>query len=335
MCTNMHILKMELRRRNKDDTTYANRYMKIWSIAVIICGTIFGCSYSVGYFQGFCNVSAQILTISISGQVTFLGCYQLSRLHYCFAQAKVHNRYGYSRCLFIILYIIGFSAFITAVIFPWLFTPFYIKCGINDNLQYYPFKQTFKSNPMQGTAIWINITIFLYILWDVTILLLYTCKVLQFNRKVAVEDNIKKRIMFILNRILILTLFYEIVFVFLGIVSVVQDNVDWEGMYVLVGFSYQFVSIVVSYSIFLMQSHNTDKYRKFLTILYTSKLYYIGCCCCGRMIRNDLYSSSSVHAPSQEQTPKKPESTIFDTRDVSIVEVNIEAGPIPNSPKST
>ena len=38
------------------------------------------------------------------------------------------------------------------------------------------------------------------------------------------------------------------------------------------------------------------EYRKFLKILYKSKLYFIGCCCCGKMIRNDLYSTNSMNA---------------------------------------
>ena len=51
-------------------------------------------------------------------------------------------------------------------------------------------------------------------------------------------------------------------------------------IYILEWFGMGMLSISFNYSMYLMQHHNTNQYRKFLKFLYISKLYYICCCCC-------------------------------------------------------
>ena len=120
--------------------------------------------------------------------------------------------------------------------------------------------------------------------------------------------------MSILNRILILTLLYQIPYIALSVIVWIPPH---EYIRPII---YDIMAIMMSYSVFLMQSHNTKQYQKFLNILYCTKLYYIGCCCFGNMIKNDLYSSNSMNSSvgnTKEIETKIPDtkrqSTIFET----------------------
>ena len=324
MCVNVYLLKTECRHSKKPTITSTKPYIQIWSTPCFIYGIIFGLLYFIGYFQILCKISSELINISFTGQAISMGFYQISRLHYCFAQATVYNQHGYPQYIFIIMYIIGGIMLVSSLIYPWIFSDVHIKCGINEHCQYYPFESMFKANEVNSGWVYIGSTTF--ILWDVTTLLLYSCKILNINRQKCFAKQIQKRIMSILNRIMILTLFYEIGFILSFITLVIHSFSDNNNSYTLNVISLLMTSVMISYSIFLMQSQNTDQYRKFLEILYKSRLYYIfGCCCCEKMITNDLYSSNSMNSPTDDQqnAEKKPQSemttTAFEDPSIEII----------------
>ena len=138
--------------------------------------------------------------------------------------------------------------------------------------------------------------------------------------------------MSILNRIMVLTLFYQTGIFLYFILTVIKWYSNSKIIHFMRGCTYYLCSVMISYSIFLMQTHNTKEYTHFLKILYKSKLYYIGCCCCGNMIRNDLYSSHSMNSVSQETEVEKKDArsrgdTGYETTDISVVDPKIELPP--------
>ena len=294
------------------------------------------------HFPFFCHISGEIIYILLQSQGTSIGIYQLSRLYYCFAQEKVHNNNGYPRWLFIIMYTIGFGIMINATIVPWIlfYDKYKLECGINNQYQYYQTELKYS----WSAAIWSYILLACFIIWDMMTLLLYSIKVIQFrfefnlrskqdqDQKTSSEATVE-RIMSILNRILVLTMLYEIPWVIYIAMKWIPYDTHWV-LNVLLFINYFIVIFMMSYSVFLMQSHNTKEYEKFLSILYERKLYYIGCCCFGNMIKNDLYSLNSMNSSivdTKEIETKIPgnnkQKTMTETRTNTILDPNIAIKP--------
>eukprot|EP01084_Bolivina_argentea_P059824 109283_1 len=101
-------------------------------------------------------------------------------------------------------------------------------------------------NPESTSRVVVNGII--YQLWDLYTLFLYARQVLSF-RKIYTKDNNNKiyaRIMSILQRILILTLFYEILWVYRVIAGTISKRT-----HIVIVFS-QLASVIISYSMMLM-----------------------------------------------------------------------------------
>ena len=98
------------------------------------------------------------------------------------------------------------------------------------------------------------------------------------------------------------------------------------------------VSISLSYSMILMQQHNTDKYKKFLKILYNYNLYHI-CCCCKSMIiyelESDVESKIEQNPDNDNKNDKKYEDTLYETNDVLVKDVYSKDKPFELSIETT
>ena len=101
--TNTILLKKEIDKgiRKAILTTKA---LKIYSIIYILFGSITGLDLVVLYING---VIYSIFAIGLSYQFILMGFYQLSRLHYCFANEQIYSNNGYPNWLFIIMQSIG------------------------------------------------------------------------------------------------------------------------------------------------------------------------------------------------------------------------------------
>ena len=157
----------------------------------------------------------------------------------------------------------------------------------------------------------------------------------------SISHQVIEKTMCVMNRILVLTLFYDIGYVIVIIISVIEDNMtDTARSYTYIpsGLSYQFVSVMTNYSMFLMQQHNTKEYNTFLKIVHDYSLYCIfGCCCCKPMIENDLYSPHSMNSETEQGNDgemKRLEAIISDTL-VHSNDVRIEIRPMDSSPATT
>merc|ERR1712154_471740 len=81
----------------------------------------------------------------------------------------------------------------------------------------------------------------------------------------------------ILNKVLILTLCYEIAAIIPTIIGQFGESMI---MRILFGYSFTLTSVIINYSMFLMQPHNKTEYGNFLKILHKFKCNYYICCCC-------------------------------------------------------
>ena len=301
VCTLLHIriLRLETSSRSTREITFTSNWMKILPIVTIISGMIHAFINTIGYFKFVCNISLFFSFLTTITAGCSMGFYQIARLYYCFSQSKVYNKYGYPQWgVYSLLFIIGVLLFIDFVMIPFLIHSPDIKCGINDKYQYYSFEDTIGAS--ETISLWLNLALLCFAFWDITTLLLYAWKVFAMHRRKSNEKDLpkeaKEKIMSILNRIVILTLLYQIGNLIIFVNSLIHDNMEWEEMYALKWIPYEFGLVLISYSMFLMQSHNTKEYIKFLSVVYKYKLYWFGCCFCKGMIRNDLYSSNSMNS---------------------------------------
>ena len=302
---NCYILKKEYRKRQTaTNTIWPNRHMKIWPIACMICGIISPSLNFIGYLPIMCNIVVFIQSLAMVFQAVFMGFYQLDRLYYCFAKAMVHSDHGYPHFVFIIMYFVGILAMINSIVFLPIVNQFDINCGINNKYEYYPLDATITTvTSIQHTKIWANITTFIALIWDVVTLLLYIWKVIQIHIDNSVKKVVKERVISILNRILIPTLFYEFAFLMILIVSAVNNFAVGlnDVKYILNHVSFAVAAVMMNYSMFLMQSYNTDEYYWFLSILHKYKVYFIGCCCfCYCMISNELNYKTNINIETKD-----------------------------------
>ena len=108
------ILKTELNNRNSAESKLNSKMMWYIPIIAFICTIISNIFGVVLYIDGFCYISYHLM-LSSSLYYFLMGLYQISRLHYCFAQSQVHSNKGYPNWLINIMYIIGIVSIINSL----------------------------------------------------------------------------------------------------------------------------------------------------------------------------------------------------------------------------
>ena len=342
-----------LRKFKSNSSKFTTKSLRIFSFFCILSGLMYGISMVLEPFPISCKISVQISSAVLGVQSTFMGFYQLSRLYYCFAQDKVHSNKGYPNYLFFIMYTVGLLILLSAIVIPWIYSydTFSIPCGINSQYEQYPKH----INPAHYVELG-NVLIAVYWIWDLTTLLLYTVKVMALHKfitnapklrhvysgsiqnpknvaakttdselstRIESRKEVDYRIMNILVRVIILTLFYEIWFVislFVAPLYVESDNeVFWVRMLYYVIWSISSMSI--SYSIFMMNDNNA--YIWFLSIINKSGIIYV-CCCCKSVMRKQL-DLELPSKPGKSDTTSNRTTKDIDTSNKH-VQVNIDVG---------
>ena len=225
------ILTIEIRRRKSQKHQFTTKSLQYSSLFCIISGIIPNIFFFINEYDGFCYFSTLIANIFYPLTTIFMGFYQLSRLHYCFANDKIHSNKGYPKWLFIIMIIIGISLIINwplSLIIPGYFNLINSKCGINSKFEYYfvPVKTFSFKYPYA----WMVATASCYFVWDITTFLLYYYKIHAFRHLIKDKDQglVYKRILSILYKIFILTMFYEI-FTLIALVIGLAGNATQVG----------------------------------------------------------------------------------------------------------
>ena len=287
------ILYSEIHQRVTKTISFTTKSLKWCSITCIVAAFLAQLFELLGYLPGFCTFYRVMCKIFSITTILFMGYFQLSRLHYCFANAQIHSDKGYTKLLFIIMFIIGGICSIVFIV-SWMFIPglppFYTKCGYNTNYDLY--RQPLIT-PSYNEASYILISIvFIALLWHFSILYLYIRKVKQFHESTPKADKkgtetVYKRVRLILHKITTLTLFY----LFIGTCSITALTAKWSvfgnqsAEYSVANAIWSGTILSYSLTMYLMMDHNKNQYFIFVKAVYWAKLHWI--CCCYRYIITD------------------------------------------------
>jgi len=323
---NLGFLATEYTKRiSPKDTPFLSKWTKETSFTCIIFGLIYTSISILARWHNFCFVGKPIQIISLTSQAIFMGFNQISRLYYCFSRNSVYNKAGYPDWLFKLMIMIGIIYLLMASIYPW----FWISelCGGGYENKYEYIAPPTRHAP--GLESWINFGVILYLLWDFTTLMLYIIKVFSFRKyKQTQNKQIYNRVQFILKKVVILTVLYEIPALCCYTMGEILDEVahanenDEAFVVVLFGTLYRSSWIVASIfgnlSIFLMQSHNDEEYKQFLMILYRFKIYYV-CCGCRKVFDTVLDEIEEDKTKLElEAMTSKTGTTVYETKDISV-----------------
>lgn len=319
--TTLKILKYEYaKRKSKEiETIFVSKIAEISSLACLISCPLFGFSLMVLHrLNIFCFFCEHTTFIFWYFQICFMGLYQISRLHYCFSQSNnIHSNTGYPKWLIYIMYIIGTLAIINSVICPWFLIGVPLKCGCNEQ---YLCTATYNLplfHPLY--AQWVGFTAYTVIFWDFLTLILYIIMVFKLKNQFTTSESnpVYDRIMAILHRILILTIFYEIIGLTTVFTHIYYITNPTQFTLILDGTINGLLCIALSFAMLFMQQHNTVEYKKFLKVLYTLKCHNCLCFCFRSRIKNEvelyLKEMEGVINHSQNTKPDRTEETVIDT----------------------
>ena len=320
------ILKSEIKQRNKILTTFTKPF-KYLSILCLIAGFLCPLLFAIGYIPVLCTFSNMLAVISCVSQGLFMSYYQLYRLYYCFANEQMHSKKGYPKSLFYFMYIIGFifciNWMIIDIIQPNGISRIHSTCRYNlDNFQFTYY--SIYISPPQNFVLFAIINTMLYWIWDLSILFMYIYKIktLQKNDR-SNEPKTQQRIVSILNKITILTLFYQIV----GFSSLLFGRIAqlFSAYPLIIIIAYQLISASITlswtYSMYLMMDHNQIKYVMFLSAVKYLKCHWI--CCCWRHKVIDQLNELNLKL-KRKIKHKKNELSKATTNDVTISNELIE-----------
>ena len=373
---NAYILYRECKNRKNTDVKFTTKPLKYWSILCIIIGCVSLFSGATLGINGLCYFSLQLWLISYLVQQFCMGLYQLSRLYYCFANNQIYSNKGYPKWIFIFMVIIGalivlistYSVITIGImcqcglhvydelkyerdarnILAFEYVSAHFDCRNSDDLEY---KRIYEISIMlQDMVRYLRFPSLTLAAWDILTLSLYYYKVRQFMKLRVRSDSgsedgnklIYNRILSIMNKIIILTLFYEIwysigiIFTWIfvkdatgetenGVIDEDDDTLSlfWYLIYVFILWT---VPFIFSLSMYLMMDHNHDKYIKFLECVRCSYLSYICCaccyCCCGWMVDEQLSTMTEIELGNQIETQTKNATdnrtdSMYDTRNTS------------------
>ena len=115
------------------------------------------------------------------------------------------------------MYIIGILLcvnYVLSILFQPVLPPFNKTCGINNKAEYHYTPMKYKYEGFNEKAEWSWIVIGIYIIWDNVTLILYRLKIFAFksyhDKDKQSTDGVYQRILHILYRIIVATLFYRI-----------------------------------------------------------------------------------------------------------------------------
>ena len=294
------ILQSEIKKRKQASNKFTTKSLQLTSIICIISGLITNICWVLYPLPGFCHFTGLGTVIALCTQGVSMGLYQLSRLYYSFANDKIHSKKGYSRCLFIFMTTFGIFCLINFPIGVLLTgyhdsTVLASKCGINDKFELY--YENIHTIYIKNGFLWPSISALSFFIWDVATVLLYANKIRMFRSFKETQPEVYQRILCILYKIFILSMFYEISsFISLfgnTLHSMLDDNpyIDWIDLFINIDIV--LITISTSFSMYLMMEYNEKEYNQFLRFIHKTKLYFC-CCCCKYMVIDQLNIDSKT-----------------------------------------
>ena len=283
------ILRCDIKSRKQSTFKFTTKSLQYTSKLCLYSGVLLFIFQSVFAINGLCIFLPFVGQIFLIIQFVSMGFHQLSRLYYCFSNDKIHSDKGYPKCLFVFMIIIGV---LFCIDWPLIVLStdhehnIKSKCGIDGDFRYYYSFVNFSGFLPERSFTWFTITTTLYLIWDISTLLLYAFKIKLFKNYKNTQPLVYQRIVSILYKIFVITLFYEYVYLYtIIIVSLIAfsgygDYMVLQIVSVLISNS---IPIAISYCMYLMMDYNQDSYQKFLKVIYRTR-FYLCCCCCRFMV---------------------------------------------------
>ena len=319
------LARLECKKRRLETTIFASRNLKITSAISIGSGLMTTTFLCLELLPGSCILHYSACVIALTTQFVSMGLYQLSRLHYCFSKTSTHHQNGYSQWIITVMVMVVVAIQISYKMLFTLGHPLPSTCGFKRD---FTFKWEFRDSAimfdgdLEEQSIyfsrWFMMNSITVQLWDLTILLLYCHKVRTLKRTCTLRrDAVWRKIMFILQRIIIINVFYWISFMML---NAVRHNAQiFLPKLILIKYTVYNVivalwSILYSISMYLMMEHNTDEYIRFLGCLKKFHLKYLCFCCCHRNVDRQLTEFESRTSDTKlEQTQLRIRKSITST----------------------
>ena len=287
--------------------------LSVWPLVVILIAPIHALCVGTQHINGFCYFTWYIgdLCLAVGGIGT--GFYQLARLKYCFG-AKISSSVfdnGYPLGLFTAMNIIGILLFLNIAIFLF-FCPSCprTECALNEKGEFHV--EYVQLMNIEYSTIWRHIYLVVYLLWDVVTLSLYVSKIraLTANLK-AMPDNEQslqsiKSVLNQLHKIMICTLFYELVGVTVFFVRNWAPSAWQEVIHNVVELP---VAMSYSYACYLMMDHNEAAYSSFLKVVAFCKLNYL-CCCYRRVVTDTVLRVQTKAIDPAKHVDQEPPDTV-------------------------
>ena len=279
MVMTYRILSDEIKTRSQQSVKFTTTGLKIWSILCIASCFFIPLNGLLVNINIICMVSPLFVWISIMVMAISMGFYQLSRLHYCFANSQIHSDKGYSKCVFITMYTIGvFIAMNYMIAIEFVGGHFFLsKCGINGKFEYY--HREYKLIHTSVSSLYMMVIGGIFFSWDLFTLYLYILKIRTFRVYKDTNPPVYKRIKSILQKIYILTMFYQITGIISMTLTIMLTVLDLSMIQlILQRVNVYFMICVMSAAMYLMMDHNVKEYLRFLKVIRFLRLNYL---CCG------------------------------------------------------
>ena len=328
------IVRSEISKRQSTTLSFTSRRFKIFSMSCIIFGSLSVLFYVLWFIPGLCTFSG--FAAYLWGIFSFIamGYYQLCRLYYCFANDQIHSNKGYPKWLFLVMGIMIIPIVISGV-FLSIYSGAFDRSLINSKcvytsleLRFYPISIAINEN----LVIWHLIIGILHSVWDLITLALYIFKIRAITSYKNIDESVFNRILNILQKITILTLFYEIHIIIFNVSSQVtgyilgHDSFYYFIVYTFIG---RLSTFSLFYSMHLMMEHNEKEYYVSLKIVYYLKMHYL--CCCWRSMVIDQLTVLSKEYERDKVEKKGPtnmvvvakQRSIWDTRGPTVDDIHI------------
>ena len=339
------LLQSEMLKRRSSSTHFLNNYLRFTSVSCFWCGPTSSLLLILSVVPGFCMIRMIGGALMFSIQFWSLSFYQLSRLYYCFSNQQLHGKNGYPMCVFFAIITIAMVTYTGTIMLHIVVDTLPAKCGFTDELSFF-YEYRERAILFNGDSFrddWMNQ---IWVLWsfvltvmaygtDLVILLLYLFKIWNIGKiHKAKGDGVWDNVLFILHRIVIITVFYNISgflilffsttlglvqFAEYSAVNAVVDELRTVGLIVS-------ATAIYSFSIYLMMDHNTNIYIDFLHFLKRFRLKYCCFCCYHKMVDHQLEQlgppkklEAQMSAASSSGDNLGIESTMFLNLSVNVV----------------
>ena len=237
--------------------------LNLFYLATIASSVICTILHLTTYFDIICTFTLPLLSTFGSIQKVLLTCYQIAKLQSTFSRSAlgkmedVFNKYGFSSYTFGFLYINGIMFVVYLCVLELSILPKPMELG------YFGCKNMLFDKSqiliLMSTSLW-------YYGWDWSVLIMYVLRLIKIKRdmKLIISQKFTKRHVYlrikqILQKIVILTVLYELTILFLLITVGLTD----VSRYNYIGITATGLNIIIPvFVIYLMIQHNEEQYSR-------------------------------------------------------------------------